>query len=134
MTLSAIEATLNLYLDEEEAIKKIPTLRMILEDAKSIRKRAFKIKRALKRIGIETFIKEDISMPGGGSLPDCGVKTFVVAIKPSISVHDFVKRLRETNPPVIARIKDDFILLDGRTIQEREIPSLVNALKQALSA
>jgi len=133
MTLSAIEATLNLYLDEEEAIKKIPTLRMILEDAKSIRKRAFKIKKALKRIGIETFIKEDISMPGGGSLPDCGVKTFVVAIKPSISVHDFAKKLRETEPPVIARIKDDFIFLDARTIQEREIPSLVNALKQALS-
>jgi L-seryl-tRNA(Ser) seleniumtransferase len=133
MTLSAIEATLNLYLDEEEAIKKIPTLRMILEDAKSIRKRAFKIKKALKRIGIETFIKEDISMPGGGSLPDCGVKTFVVAIKPSISVHDFAKKLRETESPVIARIKDDFIFLDARTIQEREIPSLVNALKQAFS-
>lgn len=133
MTLSAIEATLNLYLDEEEAIKKIPTLRMILEDAKSIRKRAFKIKRSLKRIGIQTFIKEDISMPGGGSLPDCGVKTFVVAIKPSISVHDFAKKLRETEPPVIARIKDDFIFLDARTIQEREIPSLVNALKQAFS-
>jgi L-seryl-tRNA(Ser) seleniumtransferase len=133
MTLSAIEATLNLYLDEEEAIKKIPTLRMILEDAKSIRKRAFKIKKALKRIGIETFIKEDISMPGGGSLPDCGVKTFVVAIKPSISVYDFAKKLRETEPPVIARIKDDFIFLDARTIQEREIPSLVNALKQAFS-
>jgi len=134
MTLSAIEATLRLYLDEEEAIKKIPTLRMILEDARSIRRRALKIKRALKRIGIETFIKEDISMPGGGSLPDCGVKTFVVAIKTPLSVHDFAKKLRETDPPVIARIKDDFIILDARTIQEREISSLVNALKQAFSS
>lgn len=130
MTLAALEATLMLYLDEKEAIEKIPTLRMILEFPEKIKKRAVKILKMLKKQGIDATLKEDVSMPGGGSLPQSGVKTYVVAIKPH-EAEEFAKRLRCTEPPVIARIKEDSVIFDARTVQEREIPLLVSAIKQA---
>ncbi len=131
MTLAALEATLMLYLDEKEAIEKIPTLRMILESPDRIKKRALKILRMLKKEGMNATVKEDVSMPGGGSLPESGVKTYVVAIK-TIHAEEFIKNLRKTQPPVIARIKEDFVIFDARTLQEKEIPLLVKAIKQAL--
>lgn len=131
MTLAALEATLMLYLDEEEAIKKIPTLRMILEDAILIKKRAVKIYKKLKKQGIEATVKENLSMPGGGSLPESPVKTYVVALKVE-TPQEFTRKLRKTDPPVVARIKDDYVLFDARTIQDREVSLLVDAIKQVL--
>ncbi len=134
MTLAAIEATLRLYLDEETALKKIPTLRMITEPIESIKKRAMKIAKMLKKEEVFSEIKEDISMPGGGSLPEFGIKTYVVAIKPKITPQDFTKKLRGTEPPVIARIKDDFVIFDVRTVQHHEIPLLVKAIKSVITS
>lgn len=131
MTLAALEATLMLYLDEKEAIEKIPTLRMILESPEKIKKRALKILRMLKKEGIDATVKEDISMPGGGSLPENGIKTYVIAIK-TTQTEEFIKKLRKTEPPVIARVKEDFVIFDMRTLQEKEIPLLVKAIKQVL--
>lgn len=131
MTLAALEATLMLYLDEKEAIKKIPTLRMILEPVENIKKRALKLLKNFKKEGIEAILKEDISMPGGGSLPETGIKTYVVAIKTE-KTEEFVKNLREADPPVIARVKEDFVFFDVRTLQEKEIPLVVKAVKQVL--
>ncbi|WP_373877465.1 L-seryl-tRNA(Sec) selenium transferase [Thermodesulfovibrio yellowstonii] len=131
MTLAALEATLMLYLDEKEAIEKIPTLRMIVESPEKIKKRALKILRMLKKEGIDATLKEDVSMPGGGSLPENGIKTYVVAIK-TTQTEEFMKKLRKTEPPVIARIKEDFVIFDVRTLQEKEIPLLVKAVKQVL--
>lgn len=132
ITLAALEATLRLYIDEKEAIKKIPTLRMILEDAGTVKKRALKITRALKKQGVDAILQEDISMPGGGSLPEFGVKTYVVAVNSKLSSQEFARKLRETEPPVIARIKEGMVVFDARTIQDKEIPLLVNAIKQVL--
>lgn len=131
MTLAALEATLMLYLDEKEAIEKIPTLRMILESPEKIKKRALKILRMLKKEGIDATVKEDVSMPGGGSLPENGIKTYVIAIK-TTQTEEFIKKLRKTEPPVIARIKEDFVIFDVRTLQEKDIPLLVKAIKQVL--
>ncbi|HHW20121.1 MAG TPA: L-seryl-tRNA(Sec) selenium transferase [Thermodesulfovibrio thiophilus] len=133
MTLAAVEATLRLYLDERKAIEQIPTLRMILEDTESIKKRATTLCKRLKKEGIYAYTKEDISMPGGGSLPESGVKTYVVAVKPNQVPQEFTKKLRQAEPPVIARIKDDLVIFDARTIQEKEIPLIVRAVKQSLT-
>lgn len=132
MTLAALEATLRLYLDEQEAIRKIPTLRMLFEKPEEIKRRAIKIKIILKRNGISSEVMEDVSMPGGGSLPEIGVKTYVVALKPNATPQDFAKTLRMSEPPVIVRIKDDLILFDARTIQEEEIPLLVKSIKDSM--
>lgn len=137
MTLASLEATFMQYLDEEKAIKEIPTLRMLTESADVIKRRAKKILSSLKKDisnQAKLEVTPDESQAGGGSLPEINFPTFVVSIKPSnISVNELEKRLRFGNTPIIARIKGDALLIDARTVQDREIKMLVNSVIAALS-
>ncbi|MEN8263411.1 MAG: L-seryl-tRNA(Sec) selenium transferase [Nitrospirota bacterium] len=135
MTFAALEATFMQYLDEEEAIRNIPTVRMLTQTQEAIRKRARKILSALKKTisdnaGIE--IITDQSRAGGGSLPEADFPTFAVSIKPhGFSVNELEKRLRLGGPPVISRIKEDVILIDARTVQDKEVKTLVSCILTA---
>jgi len=135
MTFATLEAIFMQYLDEDEAIKNIPTIRMLTESRDLIRKRAKKILAALKKAvssHADMDIIPDQSRAGGGSLPETDFPTFVVAIKPdTISVNELEKRLRLGSPAVIARIKGDLLLIDARTVQEREIRILVQCIFDA---
>lgn len=137
LTLSAFEAVLMHYLDEEKAKKEIPTLKMLLQDVNEIKDRAKRIAMRLRR-----EVKEDIanieviadsSQSGGGALPEIEFKTYVVAIKPKkLSVNKLEERLRHGNPPIIARIKEDALIIDARTVRDREIEVLVKGIEGAL--
>lgn len=137
MTLSAFEVILRLYLDEKKAKEEIPTLRMIFEDKKTIKKRALKVLSKIKRLTLDDLASFDIlhyySEAGGGSLPGLPFETYVVSIKPfKISVNLLEERLRSSRPPVIARIKSDSLILDMRTIQDNEIDILLKILAESL--
>jgi L-seryl-tRNA(Ser) seleniumtransferase len=137
LTLSAFEAVLMHYLDEEKAKKEIPSLKMLLQDENEIKARAKKIAAKLHR-----EIKEDIadievmtdsSQSGGGALPEIEFKTYVVTIKPKkLSVNKLEERLRHGNPPIIARIKEDALIIDARTVANWEVESLVKGIEGAL--
>ncbi|MFZ6006203.1 MAG: L-seryl-tRNA(Sec) selenium transferase, partial [Nitrospirota bacterium] len=122
---------------EEKAKKDIPTLRMLLQDINEIKARAKKIAAKLHR-----EIKEDIanievmadsSQSGGGALPEIEFKTYVIAIKPKkLSVNKLEERLRHGNPPIIARIKEDALIIDARTVRDRETEVLVKGISGVL--
>jgi len=135
MTFAALEATFMQYLDEEKALKNIPTLRMLTESGEIIKKRAKKILNALKKSisdKADLEIQPDQSRAGGGSLPEADFPTFVVSIKPhNMSINALEKKLRLGDPTVIARIKEDILLIDARTIQDREVKELVNCVIKA---
>ncbi|NWF75433.1 MAG: L-seryl-tRNA(Sec) selenium transferase [Nitrospirae bacterium] len=138
LTLAGFEATLMGYVDEEKAIKNIPTLRMLLQKPEQIKARANKIAKKLKKEINKAKISviADTSRAGGGSLPEKDFPTYAVAIKPlelEISVNELEERLRKGNPPIIARIREDILILDARTIQDKEIPFLVKGIKTVLS-
>lgn len=136
LTLSALEMTLFEYLDEEKAKKNIPTIRMILEDPLKIKERAKKIYNRLIRTvkGAEIELIQDVSRAGGGSLPEVDFLTYAVTVKPGlISVKMLEKRLRLGSPPVIVRVRDDRIIIDARTIEDKEVPELVKRVREALS-
>ena len=132
MTLASLEATFMQYLDEEKALKEIPTLRMLTEPADMIKRRARKILSSLKRHiagHAELEVVPDESQAGGGSLPEISFPTFAVSIRPlNISVNELEKRLRLGSPPVIARIKGEALLVDARTVQEGEVRDLVGCI------
>ncbi|MCX8069634.1 MAG: L-seryl-tRNA(Sec) selenium transferase [Thermodesulfovibrionales bacterium] len=137
MTLSAFESVLLKYLDLEKAKTEIPTLNMILQELNVIKQRATVIHNLLlNRVDTDSFdasILEDESQAGGGSLPELNFKTFVVAIKPKkITVSNLENRLRKCTVPIIARVKDDMLIIDVRTVQDREIETLVDMIKTAL--
>lgn len=137
LTLSAFEAVLHCYLDEEKAKEKIPTLRMLLQDLEKIKERAKKIAVRLRKIVHEDIanilVVEDSSQSGGGALPEIEFKTYVVSIKPKkLSVNRLEERLRLADLPVIARIKEDSLIIDARTIDNKEIDPLIKTVTDVL--
>lgn len=135
MTFAALEATFMQYLDEEKALKNIPTLRMLTQSEETIKKRAKRILNSLKKSVAGHAVLEllpDQSRAGGGSLPEADFPTFVVSVKPlNMSVNALEKRLRLGAPPVVARIKEDVLIMDARTVQDKEVKTLVACVVEA---
>ncbi len=73
------------------------------------------------------------SFAGGGSLPAWPLPTVAAAWKPAAagSVNDVARRLRIGEPSVLARIRDDRILFDLRSIQPAEYDEIVAAARSA---
>ncbi|RKD23207.1 L-seryl-tRNA(Sec) selenium transferase [Ammoniphilus oxalaticus] len=131
VTLAALEATLRLYLDPEQAAQKIPALRDMLISTEELRKRAEKIKQQLSHFDIH--ICETENEVGGGSMPDIMLPSIALEIHHERDpAHVVERKLRMGNPAVIGRITRDVCLLDVRTIQDEEIPLLVQALNENL--
>jgi L-seryl-tRNA(Ser) seleniumtransferase len=136
LTLAALESTLLLFLDEKQAMEEVPTLKMLALDLSRLRRRG---RRVLKRLSdkikkeIQLTLREDVSQVGGGALPLQELPTMVIAIKPfKLSVNSLEKNLRQGEPPIIARISKEELILDMRTVFDKEIPLLASGLEKAL--
>jgi L-seryl-tRNA(Ser) seleniumtransferase len=136
LTLAGLEATLRTYLDHEKALTQIPVLKMLTYSESELKKRAKRLQRAITQelsSLCQVQIKNETSPVGGGSLPLQHLPTWVIALRPlQISVSEMEKRLREQEPPIIARIQEDTILLDMRTIDEKEEKDLLLGLRNSL--
>jgi L-seryl-tRNA(Ser) seleniumtransferase len=138
LTLVALEATLALYRDPETARREIPVLRMLTEDIEEIRRRGEALREGVEgRRGGEatTALIEGESEAGGGSFPGAKLKTWLVQLLPRHRTPDtLAARLRGADPPVIARIADDRVVLDPRTIFPDEVEPVARAVRAALDA
>lgn len=135
-TLAALEVTLKHYLREEEAMREIPTLRMISMTMEEIRERSERFAQHVQAAipGAEVRALKGTSMVGGGSLPLEHIPTWLVAVKlPLISTTDASIQLRKSDLPIICRIQDDELIFDLRTVlsgQEAEIIAGISGLCQ----
>lgn len=123
MTLAALEGTLRYYLDEKEAIQKIPTLHMILSDKGEHKKRAYRLKRKLqnKTKSFNFSVEEENSMVGGGSMPIEKIPTYVIKIKSDkYKTEELEAKLRKNKIPIIVRIVNDTVIMDVRTISDKD--------------
>jgi L-seryl-tRNA(Ser) seleniumtransferase len=135
MTIAAFEATLMDYLDPEKALQRIPVLQMLFQSLGTIKSRARKIAAELRKqiVGADITLVKDSSKAGGGSLPEAEFETYAVSIDPKhIAVNQLETLLRNGSKPVIARIKDNALLLDARTIQDQDIKELIRIVSSAL--
>ncbi len=133
LTLVALEATLKLYLDEEKAIKTIPTLRMLTESLDSVNKKAKTLYDMIlsKKLDLEIGIDKDYSEVGGGALPLEELPTHVVTIRPNnISSSQLEDRLRKYSTPIFTRVNDDRVIIDLRTVKEEQYETIVQALTE----
>ena len=133
LTLSAIEATLRAYLDPEKALREIPALRMLAEGPDVIGGRAESLLAALgdeaaKKLGAEVI--DTIGRVGGGAMPTAELASRAVALAPGhLSADRMDALLRKGEPPVVARIHEDRLLIDMRCVIEAEIAPLAEALR-----
>jgi L-seryl-tRNA(Ser) seleniumtransferase len=133
LTLSALESVLKAYLDPATAAEKIPTLRMIAASKEALASRVRRFGRKLSDLQVEVTTIPSVSRVGGGSLPLEELPTMLLGLQPQgMSANDLEERLRLQDPPVVARIVDDKLCLDLRTVASRELPDLERGIRNAL--
>ncbi|AWI06655.1 L-seryl-tRNA(Sec) selenium transferase [Clostridium drakei] len=123
MTLAALEGTIKYYLDEKEAIEKIPTLHMILSSKDEHKKRAYSLKRKLQNKSKEFkfSVEEDYSMVGGGSMPIEKIPTYVIKVKSNkYKPEELEVMLRKNKVPIIVRVSNDEVIMDVRTMFDED--------------
>jgi len=137
MTLAALEATLSYYLDPQQALKRIPTLRMLSlteeELGQHCKELLPKFHEALGSSAKVAIIASKATV-GGGALPLAELPGPVIALQPKdISLNELTTRLRRCDPPVIGRIQDEQFLIDPRTLNNDDEEHLIKALKQVFA-
>ncbi len=131
LTDAALEHTLRLFLEPETLHKTNPTYRMLAVKKKTLKARAEELKQKLDRrhLPFSTAVRKGQSAMGGGSLPAVPIDTFVLAVRPeTMSPDAFSALLRTHTPPVVARISDEEIVFDMRTLLEGEAEAVFNAI------
>ncbi|WP_346895441.1 L-seryl-tRNA(Sec) selenium transferase [Clostridium sp. UBA7503] len=132
MTLAALEGTLKYYIDEKEAIDNIPSLNMILMPKEEVKKKCILLKRKLqsKTQDFKFYIDKGESMVGGGSMPTEKIETYVVKVtSDKFSPEDMERKLRLGETPLIARVYNDELVLDGRTLFKEDFDEIVQCFK-----
>ncbi len=134
LTLVALEETLRLYRDQDMAIKEIPTLSMICEPYDGVKRRAKRLLRSIRDKNghnLSVHLQDGNSMVGGGALPLCEIKTALISLKPKkMSASRIEEWLRSYDPPIICRVEKENVLLDVRTIGDRELKRVADAISE----
>jgi len=123
--LAGITATL-LHFLRDEAEREIPIWRMMSLTLDQLKVRAEVWRNELG----QGDVLSSESTVGGGSLPDEATPTYVLALTVK-SPDKFLKKLREADPPIIARTENDKVLLDPRTVLDDDL--LLTGLKKVLN-
>lgn len=122
--LAGISATLTHYLKGEE-MEKIPVWRMISMNSDQIKTRAETWRSS---IGSGEIIP-GFSMVGGGSLPEESMPTYLLSLVVK-NPEQFVNKLRDLQIPIIARIENDRVLFDPRTVLPEQDEIFVKEIKK----
>ena len=133
MTLAALEATLDTYLDPQKAQQEIPTIRMLAIDPALLKLRAEALYEKLTALGVTCQVIPEQDQVGGGSVPTQLLPTWAVAVDPqNVTVDGLEERLRkQSDIPIIGRIVKDRYLLDTRTLWEEDFDYIAQAVKEA---
>ncbi len=126
LCLAGLSATLIHYL-KGEALLKIPVWQMISMDEDLIHQRAEAWKKAL---GFGN-VTQGKSMIGGGSLPEESLPTWLLLLA-APNPNKILARLRALPLPLIARIENDRVVLDPRTVFPEQDLQVIDNLRQVL--
>ncbi|HSZ69051.1 MAG TPA: L-seryl-tRNA(Sec) selenium transferase [Solirubrobacteraceae bacterium] len=128
LPLAALMATLALYRDPARAMREIPVLAMLNADASTLHQRA---ERLAERTSGE--ILHGVSRVGGGALPAFDLAGPVVALDARADPAPLAATLRAGDPPLLARIARDRVVIDPRTLLDGEIDLAADVAGKALS-
>ncbi len=117
--LAALEGTLLLYLEPERALREVPVLRMLHEDAVTVRARAERLAAA-----VEGDVEETVARVGGGALPLAELPSFACSV-----AEELAEPLRRNEPPVIGIVRDARLLLDCRTLADGDVDEVAAAVR-----
>jgi L-seryl-tRNA(Ser) seleniumtransferase len=131
LCLAGLQATLLAYL-RGDAVEEIPVWQAIAMPLEELERRACRWRRQLGRDGIAADVVDGYSTVGGGSLPGEVLPTKLLALRDA-SPDLTAAALRAAEPPVVARIEGDRLVLDPRTVAPDEERSLMAVLKAVVA-
>jgi L-seryl-tRNA(Ser) seleniumtransferase len=135
LVLLALEATLRHYVDERTAIGKVPALAMMAAPTEKLSERAQALCGVLEQNapGEAFFVCSDTAYAGGGALPTVEIPSVCVQWRPQgVSIHEAMRILRDAETPVVARVKDEAICFDLRTVTDEEFEDLAAGVSAVL--
>jgi L-seryl-tRNA(Ser) seleniumtransferase len=136
LALAALDATLRLHRDPERAQRDIPVLQMLAATEEELAARAERLRAEIaERAGgaADLRVTRASGRAGGGSLPLLELEGPVLALTPRSGGADALHaRLRQGDPPIVARVHEGAVVLDPRTISEVEVDFVVKAVSEAL--
>lgn len=133
LTLAALEATLEAYLDPAQAQAELPVLQMLAAAPETLAQRGNTLL-ALLGEGFPAVLEETEEPAGGGSLPEQRFPGLALAVTPTgITPEELARRLRDRERPILGRVRGKRYLLHLRTLWDGDLPYLASALQEALS-
>jgi L-seryl-tRNA(Ser) seleniumtransferase len=131
LTYAALEATLIEYA-AGRAATTVPVVRMLSLTVDEVETRARALVTALGQAGWRAEVVDGLSAIGGGSAPGVELPTKLVALRRDGRTADQIERtLRAGTPPVVARIENDRVMLDLRTVDEARDQELASLIAKA---
>ncbi|NQV23680.1 MAG: L-seryl-tRNA(Sec) selenium transferase, partial [Rhodopirellula sp.] len=115
----------------DEARSEIPTQAMLFATTEELQVRAEAIRDEIADVpGLRLSIRDDVAQVGGGSLPAVELPTVVITLRhPKLSADALARRLRTGRIGVFARIQNDEVLLDVRSVQPEDDSRLALAVR-----
>jgi L-seryl-tRNA(Ser) seleniumtransferase len=132
MTMAALDVVLAEH-QAGHAAQSVPVLRMLRADAAAVRARAEAFVSGLQAAApaFTLTITEGSSAVGGGAAPTVSIPTALVVVgHPTLSPDALAAALRAGNPPIVARVAEDRLVLDLRTV----FPEQEGLVRDALAA
>ncbi|MEO0603138.1 MAG: L-seryl-tRNA(Sec) selenium transferase, partial [Myxococcota bacterium] len=120
VVLAALEATLGDHL----AGRRSPVAAMALADGEVLRARANALAEALRAVGAECSVVDDVGYVGGGARPMQPIAAVAVQWRPERRPDRAARALRVGEPPVVARVVDDAVQFDVRTLADDELATI----------
>lgn len=132
VTLAGLEATLRLYRDPGRALAEVPVLRMLAEKPAVLRGRAEDLAARLAAEGVSGCSVEQVpGAVGGGTYPEVSLPSWAVALRAPGGAEALAGALRRCDPPVVARVEAERVVLDVRTVAPEESGTLVRCVGTA---
>lgn len=122
LAIAGLRGTFELYAEGREL--EVPVWKYASRRASELEAIARRIASAIEG----AMVAEGSSEMGGGSMPGASIPTYRVGI-PSNDAAKTLEQLRKHDPPVIGRIESQIVWLDPRTLEESEVPDVMEALR-----
>lgn len=122
LTLAAVASTLRAW--KTDKWRELPIYRAARESLASLTQRAERLRGSVRRPesgGLSIEVVPSWALFGGGTSPEKRFPSCALAlVHPTFAAHELVRRLREGEPPIVARVEENRVLLDLRTIDPEE--------------
>lgn len=134
--LMALERTLHLFRDPARLPAVHPLYRMISAAPAALKARAEELAKTIVAAGegVEAVVTEGVGYLGSGSLPMHELPTYLVRVTAvGVKAQELARRLRTDEAAVFARVDQDAVLLDARTIFAEQVPMIAAAFSRAMN-